>query len=131
MAELDFEQLVKLAENPQTKETAMSVNDIIKNLDGFLKQGDQIVNFIEKLEQRPSISLLIRQAADKNKLSLEPLSKPIQTVEVGVKASSPTHEEMYKELNKIPEEQLKEMIKQMQGKKDDGIHTESGKPKDK
>lgn len=116
MTEVSLEELIKLAGNAdKIGSSATSISEVLESADKFLKQGDQIVAFIEKLEQRPSVSMFIRAYADKQKLSVEPLSKPAgssseKIVEVGIKPASETHEAMYRELNNISEADLKKML---------------------
>lgn len=126
MAELDFSQLMSMAKSPETNKTLSTIDSIMKQMDNIEKIIKNVDSFIQVIEKSPSLSAAVRIAAKQNDVSLSPLRPdlpPVQPVvpvkeivQVGVKPASVTHEAMYAELQNIPEDQLKEMIKQLQSK---------------
>ncbi len=125
--ELDFDKLVKLSEmstNPQVKENAMSISDLLKQSDSILKNIDKLFELVDKVERSPLISTVARAQFQKAGIEIKPLVTEPKIVEVGIKPVSETHKLMFEELNKLPEETLKANLAKYK-EENDGVYTES------
>jgi len=119
MTEMDFEKLVKLSEvatSPQVQQNALSIEGLVKQMNNVEKIITTVDKFIKMVETSPSISAAVRIAAKQNGVSLEPLRTVIPEISqaereiVKPQYPSDTHKQMFEELAKIPEEQLKQML---------------------
>jgi len=117
MTEMDFGSLMKAATNPQVAQNAFSIGDTLKQLNGSIDQLEGVFKLIDRVEQSPGLSTLLRIAAKKEGVEIKALkeftvSKPADIVYVGIQPTSETHKVMYEELQKMSEEQLKALIAQ-------------------
>ncbi len=123
MTEVNFSDLInaaKIAKDPQIAENAFSISKTLKDLNGSIDQLEGVMKLIDRIERSPALSTAIRMLAKDQKIEIKALKEdaPVseKIIEVGVKPLTSTHNEMFQELNKIPEEQLKKMIEAMKEK---------------
>ncbi len=129
--EVDLAKLISLAESPNTAKTVSGLDSILKQMDGIEKIVKNVDTFISVLEKSPSLSAAVRIIAKQNDVSLEPLRKDVVKEIVEVEKNPPksdTHRKMFEELNKLSEDQLKQMVKEQENGR---LHTDSGKTQNK
>lgn len=138
MAEMDFEQLVKLSQvatNPQVGANALSIQGILKQLDSIEKIVSSVDKFVKIVETSPTLSTAVKIISKNNGFGevtalRNEVSAPKEVI-VEVEKNPPasdTHRQMFLELNKISEDKLKEML---EAYKNGSVHPEVGNPEDK
>lgn len=120
MSELDFDEILKLgkvAASPNTTASLGSIENILKEGDKIMDLTDKIFEFIRRAEESPLLSSLVRANAAKNGTTLEPLTPRGTNIQyIGIQPASEFHDQLYKELNNIPKDQLQIMLNSLKAK---------------
>jgi len=104
------ESLTKLSDVVAKAATPENLDKLLKDWDKYNKIFDRVNDTIEKLNRLGLIPAIVRGIGKKYEIPDidKPLSDPL-----AISAASPIHKLFFSELNNVPEEQIKEMFKQV------------------
>ena len=110
MEGLDINSLERLMESEKAGDNAVSFSNMFEQVGKIISEGDKILNFINKCEKSPIVSLVVKgQAAKAGVTDYAPLQQET-AAPVGVVPASDVHQAAFEQLNNLTPEQLQAMI---------------------
>lgn len=108
MAELNLDDIMRIAESEDVAKNATSLTDLLKEVDNIVKQGDKILGFINRIERSPLVGTALRAKLKNSGVELTAL-----VGNGGITPNSDLHRQVFDNMNKLNEDQLKHLIIQM------------------
>jgi hypothetical protein len=108
MAELELGTLLEAASNEKIGSNAENLTAFFKEMENIVKMGDMFLGLINKLERSVLFSTAFKTAIKNSGVEVAPLVKEPQG---GIIPSSGTHAAILENINKLNQEQLGELLK--------------------
>lgn len=114
MGEFDLEAILKVAADEKVGANAQSLTGFFKEADNFLNSFDNIIDhldkayvFVHKMERSPIMGTIFRQYYGSDKIG------PLVKEEPGIVPKTVAHEQILLNINKLDENQLKDLVQRL------------------
>lgn len=107
---IDLDLLLKAAGDEKLAANANTFTDLLNSLDSVLNKADKVAGIIHKFERSPLVSTWLRAGWQKAGIEVGPLVKDYE----GVVPSTKAHALILDNINKLNEDQLRQLMERLQ-----------------